>query len=54
MKTQTEINNICEKLAEYDTIGVSKYPQMTYEQGVLEALMWVLGELPDEEFSPAQ
>jgi hypothetical protein len=29
----------------------SNYAAMTYEQGVEEALLWVLGELLDGEFS---
>ena len=28
----------------------SKFPGMTYEQGVDEALQWVLGDLLDDEF----
>lgn len=31
-----------------------EYPGMSYEQGVEEALMWVLGELTDEEFIYSQ
>jgi hypothetical protein len=31
----------------------SKFHGMTYEQGVEEALMWVLGDLSDEEFTYA-
>jgi len=30
----------------------TKYPGMTYEQGIEESLRWVLGEIPDDEFSP--
>lgn len=32
------------------TIGSAHFG-MTYEQGVEEALMWVLGEIDDEDFS---
>jgi hypothetical protein len=34
-------------------IHQSKFRGMTYEQGVEEALMWVLGEISDEEFTYA-
>ena len=27
-----------------DDVATSKYPGMTYEQGIVEALRWVLGE----------
>jgi hypothetical protein len=48
MKTKEEIEKVALNLGDvHDT----KYPNMTYEQGVDEALGWVLGEIPDEEFS---
>mgnify|MGYP001237715635 CR=1 FL=1 len=46
MKTQEQIE---EKMAELDDQG-TRYPGMTYEQGVDEALRWVLEEIADEEF----
>ena len=49
MKTENEINQV---LLRVDTASKSKFPAMTYEQGVEEALQWVLGEIPDNEFSP--
>ena len=30
-----------------DDTAASKYPGMTYEQGIVEALRWVLGEQDD-------
>lgn len=30
--------------------GGTDYPSMTYEQGVAEALMWVIGDISHEEF----
>ena len=50
MKTKQEI----EKLLENFDSQRSQYPGMTYEQGIEEALQWVLGEITDDEFSPAQ
>jgi len=47
MKTEAEIE---EKLVDIDTSSPTKYFNMTYEQGVEEALMWVLEQIDDEEF----
>lgn len=46
MKTEQEI-----KAASYrvDTSG-TKYSGMTYEEGILEALDWVLENIHDDEF----
>jgi hypothetical protein len=48
MKTQNEIEQVLSNLPEnpYKT----KFASMTYEQGIDEALNWVLGEISDEEF----
>jgi len=48
MKTEKDINDILLNLETEE----SKYPSMTYEQGVQEALMWVLDEISDDEFKP--
>ena len=50
MKTKQEIETFLSCFDEYK----SEYRAMTYEQGVAEALQWAIGELADEEFSPAQ
>jgi len=50
VKTEKEIEKV---LAAFDS-QKSQYPGMTYEQGIEEALQWVLGEITDEEFAPAQ
>jgi hypothetical protein len=48
MKTKEEIEAVAFNIS---NVHDTKYPAMTYEQGVDEALGWVLGEIPDEEFS---
>ena len=48
MKTEYEINKILQKL---DIIKPSEYPNMSYEQGVEETLMWIIGDISDDEFS---
>jgi hypothetical protein len=46
MKTKDEIEKILMNIPTGDT----NYPGMTYENGVEEALRWVLEEIEDEEF----
>ncbi len=47
MKTQSEIDN---KLMNMRATMPSKFPGSTWEQGVEEALMWVLGDIEDDDF----
>ena len=49
MKSDTEIE---EALCRIKGVEGSRYPGMTYEQGIEEALCWVIGEIPDKEFTP--
>lgn len=49
-KSRAEIDAVLNRV---DDDEPSKYPGMTYEQGISEALLWVLGDLPDEEFEYA-
>lgn len=49
MKTKDEITKVLDKM---DDSGFTQYPGMNYEQGVAEALSWVIGYIPDDEFSP--
>jgi hypothetical protein len=46
MKTEAQIE---EFLRKFDP-SADNYSGMSYEQGVEEALQWVLGEIPDDEF----
>ena len=50
MKTKDEIDNA---LRNVDTDN-PKYFGMSYEQGIEEALQWVLGEVTDDDFEYAQ
>jgi|DEB19_MinimDraft_2_1074335.scaffolds.fasta_scaffold29524_1 hypothetical protein len=47
MKNKTIIEEALDKVQESEC----NHFGMTYEQGVEEALMWVLGEIDDEDFS---
>jgi len=49
MKTSEEIEAVLLKLP---AGSETKYASMTYEEGIYEALEWVLGEIDDDEFSP--
>jgi hypothetical protein len=48
MKSQEEIEIA---MGHVDT-DHPQYPGMSYEDGILEALRWVMEEIPDDEFSP--
>jgi hypothetical protein len=48
MKTEKEINEVLDRLP---TIGETAYSGMTYEQGIEEVLLWVLGEISEGDFS---
>jgi hypothetical protein len=50
MAQQKAKDEIERALNNVDTSCQTKYPGMTYEQGVEEALTWCLGELEDGEF----
>jgi len=47
MRTEEEIEKVL------DTIypDENNYPSMTYENGIEEALMWVIEDIPNEVFS---
>jgi len=47
MKTKEEINKVLYRI----NSDRSKYPGMNYEQGIEEALMWVLEDISDEDFA---
>ena len=47
MKTENEIDEVFRNLPNSNE---TEYPGMTYEQGIEEALSWVIGDLSDEEF----
>lgn len=47
MKGKAEISDFVNTI---ETQGPSMFPSMSYEQGVEEALLWVLEEIPDDEF----
>lgn len=42
--TEDEINNLLNACVESENEGESKYPGMTYEQGIKDAIMWMQGE----------
>lgn len=48
MKTKQEIEELLNKFDDQN----NSYPGMTYEQGIVEALQWVIGEISDDEFAP--
>ena len=43
-QTDDAISNLLDDCADAEESGVSKFPGMTYEQGILEATRWLIGE----------
>lgn len=39
-----EISSILDNCADAEESGISSFPGMTYEQGILEAIRWLIGE----------
>lgn len=46
-RTEEEIYDVIDACIESENTGESKYPAMTYEQGVRAALEWVNGDTDD-------
>lgn len=46
-RTEEEISKVLDACIESENTGESKYPGMTYEQGVRAALEWVTGDTDD-------
>jgi len=46
-RTDQEINDVLNDCMEQETKGGSRWPAMTYEQGVAEGLRWVTGQSED-------
>jgi len=46
-RTDQEIDEVLNDCLEQEIKGHSRWPAMTYEQGVAEALRWVMGESED-------
>ena len=50
MKEESEIQRVLDNLDPH----IAKYPNMTYENGIEEMGMWILGEISDDEFEYAK
>lgn len=46
-RTEEEINDLLNKCAEAEDTGESKYPGMTYENGIAAAINWLTGNTDD-------
>ena len=49
-RTDEEIDAIISACMEKEDEGGSRYPGMTYEQGLKEALMWIVGDLEGDPY----
>jgi len=45
--TENEINDVIEQCRDAENEGSSKYPGMSYEQGVIAGILWVQGHEGD-------
>lgn len=41
---------LCEVLSNLPAAGETQFPGSTYESGIEEVLLWLLGEISDEDF----
>lgn len=48
MRTPNEIEQMLWKAEDWNIVNQTKYPSMTYEQGVAEALRWALNQQNEE------
>lgn len=47
MRTEDEVNDLLNQCVEAEDSGRSKFPGMTYEQGVRNAIDWLTGNSDD-------
>ena len=47
-KTRHEVDQVTNAATEQINSGTSKYPGMTYEEGVRAALDWITGDIDDD------
>ncbi len=47
-RTDGEINDVLDACVDQEIKGVSKWPGMTYEDGVSEAIHWIIGQTEDD------
>ena len=46
-QTDDMINDLLDDCADAEASGTSRFPGMIYEQGILEAIKWLIGESTD-------
>jgi len=49
--TQKEIGDLLNDAEDQIEEGGSKFPGMSYEEGLMEGIMWVLGMIEDNPYS---
>jgi len=49
-RPQERIDEILNRCSEQEEEGGSRWPGMTYEQGVSAAIRWMLGETDDDPY----
>lgn len=47
VRTEQEIRDLLNQCADAEETGGSKYPGMSYEQGIKAAIEWIIGDIND-------
>lgn len=47
VRNEQEIWDLLNQCADAEEIGSSKYPGMSYEQGIKAAIEWIIGDIND-------
>jgi len=50
LKTEKELEEVIDRVLEQSDKQVPRYPGMTYEEGVENALRWVIGDADDADW----
>lgn len=50
LRGETEIDDLLNAVTEANNDGRSKWPGLTYEQGVENALLWLFGDTEDHPY----
>lgn len=45
VRSDDQVNEILNTCSESEETGVSKFPSMTYEQGIEQAILWLTGQI---------
>jgi len=50
-RTDKEIDKVINRANQIKQVGTTKYPDLTYEEGVRNTLLWIIGDNKDNPMS---